>query len=174
MNTAIISQVGQSAGISFAVPINAIVRIVKPLIEHGRVIRADLGVTRVFATSKGLLVLSVAEGGPADRAGIEPIKTQIVQYGGMRFRRLDPETADVIVAIDGKQVNNVDELLTQVEVAHPRRGCPRHGGPRRPAGRRTGHARAVVSGGRRREAGWAPAPGSPSPPDAGAVTWWTE
>ena len=31
MNTAILSQVGQSAGISFAVPINAITRILRPL-----------------------------------------------------------------------------------------------------------------------------------------------
>jgi S1-C subfamily serine protease len=119
MNTAIISQVGQSAGISFAVPINAVVRIIRPLIEHGRVIRADLGVTRVFATNKGLLVLSLVEGGPADRAGIQPIRMRVVQYGGMRFRRLDPDTADVIVAVDAKRVTNVDELLTQVEAHVP-------------------------------------------------------
>ena len=86
MNTAILSQVGQSAGISFAVPINAITRILKPLIEHGRVIRADLGITRVFTTSEGLLVLGVAEGGPADRAGIQPIRMQVVRYGSA----LDP------------------------------------------------------------------------------------
>ena len=36
MNTAIVSNVGQSAGISFAVPINAIVRILPQLIENGR------------------------------------------------------------------------------------------------------------------------------------------
>jgi S1-C subfamily serine protease len=119
MNTAIISQVGQSAGISFAVPINAIVRIIRPLIEQGRVIRADLGVTRVLATNKGLLVLSLAEGGPADRAGIQPIRTRIDHYGGIRFRRLDPDTADVIVAVDAKRVTNVDELLTQVEAHVP-------------------------------------------------------
>ncbi len=119
MNTAIISQVGQSAGISFAVPINAIVRIIRPLIEQGRVIRADLGVTRVLATNKGLLVLSLAEGGPADRAGIQPIRTRIDHYGGIRFRRLDPDTADVIVAVDAKRVTNVDELLTQVEAHAP-------------------------------------------------------
>src|SRR4029079_19540830 len=65
MNTAILSQVGQSSGISFAVPINAITRILKPLIEHGRVIRADLGVTRVFTTNEGLVVLGLTEGGPA-------------------------------------------------------------------------------------------------------------
>ena len=69
MNTAILSQVGQSAGISFAVPINAIARILKPLIEHGRVIRADLGVTRVFTTNQGLVVLGLTEDGPASRAG---------------------------------------------------------------------------------------------------------
>ena len=56
MNTAIVSQVGQSAGISFAVPINGITRILKPLIEKGRVIRADLGITSVYATENGLLV----------------------------------------------------------------------------------------------------------------------
>ena len=40
-------------------PINSIKRILGSLIEHGRVIRADLGITRVFATNEGLLVLSV-------------------------------------------------------------------------------------------------------------------
>ena len=63
MNTAIISQVGQSAGISFAVPINSITRILQPLIQNGRVIRADLGITRVYATGKGLLVMALNEGG---------------------------------------------------------------------------------------------------------------
>jgi S1-C subfamily serine protease len=119
MNTAIISQVGQSAGISFAVPINAIQRILKPLIEYGRVIRADLGVTRVFKTSEGLLVLSVAEDGPAERAGLQPIRMKVVRYGSVLYRRLDPESADIIVAIDGKPVHNVDELLTEVEAHSP-------------------------------------------------------
>ncbi len=34
-------------------------------------------------------------------------------------RRLDPETADVIVAIDGKPVTSVDDLLTEVEAHAP-------------------------------------------------------
>jgi S1-C subfamily serine protease len=119
MNTAIISQVGQSAGISFAVPINAIARILKPLIEHGRVIRADLGINRVFITNEGLVVLGVTEGGPADLAGIQPIRTKVVRYGSTLYRRLDPESADILVAIDGKRVKNVDELLTEVESHKP-------------------------------------------------------
>jgi S1-C subfamily serine protease len=119
MNTAILSEVGQSAGISFAVPINAIARILKPLIEHGRVIRADLGVTRVFTTSQGLVVLGLTEDGPASRAGIQPIQMKVVRYGGGFYRRLDPESADVIVAINGTRVRNVDELMTEVEAHAP-------------------------------------------------------
>ena len=119
MNTAILSQVGQSAGISFAVPINAIQRIIKPLIEHGRVIRADLGVTRVYTTNRGLLVLGVIEGGPADQAGLQPIQLRVFRYGPRLVRRLDPESADLIVAIEGKPVKNVDELLTEVESHAP-------------------------------------------------------
>lgn len=119
MNTAILSQVGQSAGISFAVPINSIVRILKPLVEFGRVIRADLGVTRVFTTSEGLLVLAVAPDGPAERAGIQPIRTRVVRYGSALVSRLDPESADLLVAVDGKRVRNVEELLTEVESHAP-------------------------------------------------------
>jgi S1-C subfamily serine protease len=119
MNTAILSEVGQSAGISFAVPINAITRILKPLIEHGRVIRADLGITRVFTTNQGLLVLGLTDGGAASRAGIQPIRVRVTRYGNTVYRRLDPDSADVIVAIDGTRVKNVDEMLTEVEAHAP-------------------------------------------------------
>jgi S1-C subfamily serine protease len=119
MNTAIYSQVGQSAGIGFAVPINSIQRILKPLIEHGRVIRADLGVTRVFKLDEGLLVVDVAENGPAGRAGLRPIRVRIERIGPYVRRRLDPDSADVIVAINGTPVKNVDDLLTEVESHAP-------------------------------------------------------
>ena len=100
------------------VPINSIA-ILASLIEFGRVIRADLGVTRVFTKNDGLLVLSVVEAGPADRAGIRPIRMRVINDGGFRYRQLDPDTADLIVAIDGKRVRNVDELLTEVESHTP-------------------------------------------------------
>ena len=97
LNTAIISQVGQSAGISFAVPINSIARILDQLIQNGRVIRADLGITRVFATREGLLVVNLVEGGPAEQAGIQPIRVRAEQLAPgisppvtrLRIRRLD-------------------------------------------------------------------------------------
>ncbi len=120
MNTAIISSVGQSAGVSFAVPINSISRILKSLIENGRVVRADLGLTRVYTTDAGLLVLAVAEGGPAEQAGIRPIQLKVERIGpGFLRRSLDPTTADLIVAVEHKRVRTLDDLLTEVEKHQP-------------------------------------------------------
>jgi S1-C subfamily serine protease len=120
MNTAIVSNVGQSAGISFAVPINAISRILDQLIENGRVIRADLGISRVYATGEGLLVVALVEGGPAERAGILPVSFKVEQIApGIIRRSLDPETADLIVAVEHKRVKTVEELLTEVEKHRP-------------------------------------------------------
>ncbi len=119
MNTAIVSHVGQSAGISFAVPINGIRRILDQLIRNGRVIRADLGITRFLATGKGLLVVTLAEGGPADRAGIQGVKVRVEQFGPMIRRTIDPDSADLIVAVDHKRVRTLEELLTEVEKHQP-------------------------------------------------------
>jgi S1-C subfamily serine protease len=120
MNTAIVSHVGQSAGISFAVPINGIRRILDPLIHNGRVIRADLGIRRFLATGKGLLVVSVVEGGPADQAGIQGIKVRLEQLApGFVRRSLDPDSADLIVAVDHQRVKSLEELLTEVEKHQP-------------------------------------------------------
>jgi S1-C subfamily serine protease len=120
MNTAIISQVGQSAGISFAVPINAITRILRPLIENGRVIRADLGIAKVYATGEGLLVMALVEGGPAEQAGIQGAQVKEERMGlGFIRRYLDTESADLIVAIEHRRVKTGDELLTEVEKHRP-------------------------------------------------------
>lgn len=119
MTTAIVSQVGQSAGIGFAVPINAVKRILPQLLESGHVTRADLGVRRVLQTDQGLLVGELAEDGPAERAGIQAIRVRVQRQGPYLVRRLDPDSADIIVAINGKDVRNFDELLTEVEAHAP-------------------------------------------------------
>ncbi len=119
MNTAILSQVGQSAGIGFAVPIGSIKRILRPLIEQGKVTRADLGLTRVYRTREGLLVLGLVEGGAADRAGVRPLQLRRFRFGNEIITRPDPESADLIVAIDGKPIKTHDELLAEVEKHAP-------------------------------------------------------
>ena len=118
MNTAILSQVGQSAGIGFAVPIGSIKRILRPLIEQGKITRGDLGLTRVMRTGEGLIALALTEGGPAEQAGLRPPQVRKFRRGNMVFTRPDPETADLIIAIDGKPVRTFDELLAEVET-HP-------------------------------------------------------
>jgi S1-C subfamily serine protease len=120
MNTAIVSHVGQSAGISFAVPINSISRILDQLIKNGRVIRADLGIAKVYARGEGLLVMAIVEGGPAEQAGVQAVRVKVERIGPRSFRQtLDPESADLIVAIDHKRVRTVEELLTEVEKHRP-------------------------------------------------------
>jgi S1-C subfamily serine protease len=120
MNTAIVSNVGQSAGISFAVPINAISRILRQLIDNHRVVRADLGITKVHSTGNGLLVLGLEDGGPAERAGIHRLRLRVEQLEpGVFRRRLDLGSADMIVAVDHVRVKTLDELLTEVERHRP-------------------------------------------------------
>lgn len=119
MNTAIISQVGQSAGIGFAVPINGIKRILKPLIETGHVVRADLGLHRVFTTEDGIYIIDLVEGGPADLAGLRPIQVIVERFGQFYRTRPDPDSADRIIAIDGQPVHSVEEMLSLVEAHQP-------------------------------------------------------
>ncbi|MDB5351231.1 MAG: trypsin-like serine protease with C-terminal domain [Planctomycetota bacterium] len=119
ITTAILSPVGQSAGIGFAVPINTIKRILKPLIERGRVVRADLGLKQVYPTDQGLYIVDLVEGGPADRAGLKPLEIVIERFGRYTRRRPDPDSADRIVAIDGKPVRTVEDLLNEIEAHSP-------------------------------------------------------
>ncbi len=119
VNTAILSPVGQSAGIGFAVPINTIKRILSSLIENGRVVRADLGLKQVYATDQGIYILDLVEGGPADAAGLRPLEIVVERFGRFYRRRPDPESADRIIAVEGKPVTTLDELLSEIESHAP-------------------------------------------------------
>lgn len=82
INTAIFSPSGGSIGIGFAVPVAVAKPVIAQLREYGRTHRGWLGVkiqevTEEAAESMGLtkpegaLVLEVAKGGPADKAGLQ-------------------------------------------------------------------------------------------------------
>jgi S1-C subfamily serine protease len=123
MNTAIASRTGQSAGIGFAIPVNTISRITSQLIATGHVVRPDLGITRVLQTEQGLLVVTVADDGPAKAAGIQGFRIirERQQTGPFiqERRKIDRSTADLILAVDGKRVATSEELLTIVEAKKP-------------------------------------------------------
>jgi len=123
MNTAIFSKTGESAGVGFAIPINTIARVVPQLIQNGRVRRPSIGITRVYPAEQGLRVLTLAQGGAAEKAGLRGAKitSQRKREGFMTYEytQIDRFAGDVIVAVDDKQVRTVDDLLTVIESKQP-------------------------------------------------------
>ena len=123
VNVAIASKVGESSGVGFAIPVNTAKRVIPQLIENGRVIRPDIGITRVYKTEEGLLIATVAPEGPADQAGLQGfklVKTR-TQRGPFVYEqtRVDQSQADLIVAVDGQAVGSVDQFMTIVETRQP-------------------------------------------------------
>lgn len=108
INTAILSQSGDSAGIGFAVPINLIKRVLPELIATGKVLRPKLGWVLVD-TNQGPMVRRVMSGSPAEAAGLEPIERTVRDVFVRGYIR-DFEQADLIVKVNGKQVSSREEV----------------------------------------------------------------
>jgi len=121
VNAAIRSDSGSNSGIGFAIPVNTVKRIVTQLIEKGTVHYAYLGISSQSVPSlaelslepkfdipmtSGVLVSTVAPGGPADKAGLRGGATQETYLGHDILLG-----GDIITAIDGTPVKNFDELI---------------------------------------------------------------
>jgi serine protease DegQ len=99
-----------AVSIGFAIPAATVVDIVNQLLQSGHARHAFLGIQPgdltpeiaqqlgVSATS-GVVVLDVVSGGPAAKAGMQP--------------------GDVITAINGKQVSNVEDFLSTLRPLSP-------------------------------------------------------
>jgi Do/DeqQ family serine protease len=110
INSQILSPSGGNIGIGFAIPANMARSVMDQLIKGGKVKRGKLGVTIQPITSdlasglglkeaRGALVNNVEQGGPADRAGIQ--------------------RGDVIIALNGEQVEDSNSLRNHVAGAQP-------------------------------------------------------
>ena len=123
MNTAIASRTGQSAGVSFAIPVGTLSRIVPQLIERGKVIRPDAGISRVYQSDQGLVVATLVPGGPAERAGIRGFRIVRERRRQGPFmvetERVDRAGADAIVAVGGQAVRTADDFLSVIESRNP-------------------------------------------------------
>lgn len=119
MNTAIASTNGQSAGVGFAIPVNLIARIVPQVIAHGKVLRPDPGIARVYETDRGLQVAALVPGGPAEAAGLRGPAVVRKRRGPFLTESLDRSAADVIVAVDDVPVKTADDFLDHVERKQP-------------------------------------------------------
>ena len=115
INTAIFSPSGASAGVGFAVPVDTVNRVVPQLIAKGEYLPPRLGIETDEALSRaiarqvgvvGAAIVRVPADGPAARAGLRGV-------------RMGPRESiipgDVIVAIDGKEVDSVGRLLARLD-----------------------------------------------------------
>ncbi len=91
INTAIVTPggSGQNAGIGLSIPSNLVKQIMTQLIEKGKVTRGYLGIS-FQSTPKGLQVMAVLDGSPAEQ-------------GGMRV-------GDIVTAVDGQKMKDDDAL----------------------------------------------------------------
>jgi S1-C subfamily serine protease len=112
----IASNVGQNAGIGFAIPINTAKAVLNDLLTIGRVRRPVLGVLTIpigpdiadelgLPADSGLLIVRVVPGSAADRAGLRG-GTERAYYENYPIM----VGGDLIVAIDGEQVQDQTEL----------------------------------------------------------------
>jgi len=113
MCIAIASKTGESAGVGFAIPVNTISRVVPQLIQNGRVIRPESGIGQVLVTDRGLRILTMMSGGPAEKAGLQGAKIERNQ------KRVNVAAADLIVAVDGKPIRTGDDFLDIIESKRP-------------------------------------------------------
>jgi putative serine protease PepD len=115
INSAIISPVRGSVGIGFAIPINTAKKVMKQLIEKGKVSRPYLGITggsvsefppELELPEKGVLIVDVIIDSPADKAGLMGSGTE-VQVGSLIY----PFGGDIIISADGEQIDTIENLL---------------------------------------------------------------
>jgi S1-C subfamily serine protease len=117
INTMILSSVGQSSGVGFAIPINTAKAVLNDLMTLGRVRRPALGVRTIpispeladeigLPVDYGLLIVQVIPGGSADHAGLRGgterayLGNTLIMLGG-----------DLMVAVDGEKIEDEDTLL---------------------------------------------------------------
>ena len=130
VNAQIQSSTQSNSGVGFAIPINIVQRVAPALIKDGRYRHAYLGIrggnyTRAWSAALGLptdvrgaYVEEVIQGGPAEQAGLRAgsqdtnILLGVDSTGSPLYLQ---RGGDVIVAIDGKPIGKMDDLLIHLE-----------------------------------------------------------
>lgn len=112
MNAAIRSGPGGAAafaGISFAIPVDMVNRIVPALIARGRAPLPGIGVTPLRADIarragiSGVVLADVEPAGPAAQAGLTP------------FNKRTGELGDVVVAANGRAIGTMTALVAEID-----------------------------------------------------------
>jgi 2-alkenal reductase len=111
VNTAIRTTSGSSAGVSLAIPVDIVNRIVPQLIARGVASRPGIGIDPVSpvlvarAGIKGVVIDTVRDGTPAAQAGLK----------GLTRTRRGADIGDVIIAVNGKSVDTVSNYFAELD-----------------------------------------------------------
>ena len=123
INTAIQSNTGSNTGVGFAIPSQTIAKIVPTLIEKGeykhpwigvsgRDIDPDLAKVLKVTDAIGFLIVAVVEDSPASKAGLIGSE-KTIEVDGVNY----PIGGDIIVAVDGIEVRQIDDILIHLQRA---------------------------------------------------------
>jgi 2-alkenal reductase len=119
VNAAIESPVRGNAGVGFAIPASIVRKVVPALIAQGSYQHPWLGISSVAlnpalnaamklrADQRGVLVVEVLPGSPAERAGVRPSNDTARVQG-----RDVPAGGDIIISIDDVTVKKFDDLIS--------------------------------------------------------------
>lgn len=127
VNTAIRTESGVFQGVGFAIPANTVRRVVPELIAGGRVNYAWIGISTLLEdegfsvaalaeplnlpVNSGVLVDRVTVNSPAEKAGLR---------GGQQLKQIRGTSicagGDIIIAVNGQFVKNLDELVAYLVV----------------------------------------------------------
>lgn len=105
INTFIMSRSGSTEGVGFAIPVETAVNVAKQLIAKGKASHPYIGIlgqsidssmagVGKMGVDKGAIIVDVVKGSPADKAGLKE--------------------KDVILAVDGKNIESMDELIAVI------------------------------------------------------------
>ncbi len=121
VNSAVQSQTGEFSGVGLAIPSNTVKKVVPVLIKDGKYKHPWLGISSTDVVpeiaqrlglnqTKGVLVIDVVAGSPADKAGIR---------GGSKQVTIDDKEirigGDVILSIDNTSVRKIDNILIYLD-----------------------------------------------------------
>ena len=123
INTAIQSDTGEFTGVGFAIPSQTVAKIVPTLIldgeyKHpwigiaGRDIDPDMANVLNLKDAVGFLVITVVEDSPAFDAGLIG-SDKTIEVEGVSY----PMGGDIILAVDGKEVRKIDDILIHLQRA---------------------------------------------------------
>jgi serine protease Do len=108
INTAIFSRSGGYMGIGFAIPVNMARKIMRSLVDHGKVVRGWLGVRLQDVDDDMAKVLKLPE--PSGAMVVEVVAKSPAQAAGLAER-------DVIVSLGGRKISGANDLMNQAGFA---------------------------------------------------------